>query len=159
MELTVVLAQKILSLAIYIVLGFFAVRGKALTYADSKALSTFVLCFLTPCAMLDAYRYTFSTGKPLGMGVSFAASMVVVAVFALLALALKKPLTAARAPGGHRVLPRRHDGPGIHVHDRHDPRQRRSQIYLLQRPRLAHHIRAADRLCHGGDFGAVRQCG
>ena len=87
-----VLAQKILSLAIYIALGFLAVRVKVLTFQDSKALSAFALYFLTPCAMLDAYQYTFSTEKLLGMGVSFAASLVVVLVFALLTAALRRPL-------------------------------------------------------------------
>ena len=40
MELTVILAQKIAGLAIYIALGFLAVRLKVLTFQDSKALST-----------------------------------------------------------------------------------------------------------------------
>ena len=92
MELTLVLAQKILSLAIYIALGFLAVRWKVLTIQDSKALSAFALYFLTPCAMLDAYQYTFSPEKLVGMGVSFAASMVVVLVFALLTMALRRPM-------------------------------------------------------------------
>ena len=91
-ELTVILAQKIAGLAIYIALGFLAVRLKVLTFQDSKALSTFALYFLVPCAMLDAYQYEFSMEKLVGMGVSFAASMVVVLVFALLTAALKKPM-------------------------------------------------------------------
>ena len=92
MELTLVLAQKILSLSIYIVLGFIAVRTKVLTFQDSKALSAFALYFLTPCAMLDAYQYEFSAAKLVGMGVSFAASLVVVAVFGALTLLLRRPL-------------------------------------------------------------------
>lgn len=92
MDFTLVLAQKIVSLAIYIALGFLAVRIKVLSFSDSKALSAFALYFLTPCAMLDAYQYDFSTEKLVGMGVSFAASMVVVVVFGLLTAALKKPL-------------------------------------------------------------------
>ena len=91
-ELTVILAQKIAGLAIYIALGFLAVRLKVLTFQDSKALSTFALYFLVPCAMLDAYQYEFSMEKLVGMGVSFAASMVVVLVFALLTAALRRPM-------------------------------------------------------------------
>ena len=78
MELTVILAQKIAGLAIYIALGFLAVQLKVLTFQDSKALSTFALYFLVPCAMLDAYQYEFSMEKLVGMGVSFAASLIVV---------------------------------------------------------------------------------
>ncbi len=92
MELTLVLAQKILSLSIYIALGFLAVRVKVLTFQDSKALSAFALYFLTPCAMLDAYQYEYSTAKLVGMGVSFAGALVVVAVFAALTLLLRRPL-------------------------------------------------------------------
>ena len=87
-----ILAQKILGLSIYIALGFLSVRLKVLTFADSKALSTFALYFLTPCAMLDAYQYDFSMEKLVGMGVSFVASMIAVAVFALLTASLRKPL-------------------------------------------------------------------
>ena len=92
MELTVILAQKIAGLAIYIALGFLAVRLKVLSFQDSKALSTVARYFLVPCAMLDAYQYEFSMEKLVGMGVSFAASMVVVLVFALLTAALRRPM-------------------------------------------------------------------
>ena len=54
MSFTLVLAQKVLSLAIYIALGFLAVRARVMSFSDSRALSAFALYFLTPCAMLDA---------------------------------------------------------------------------------------------------------
>lgn len=95
MSLTVVLAEKIAGLSIYIVLGFIAVRSGLMTYADSKALGKFALWFLTPCAMVNAFQYDFSAEKLAGMGVSLAGSLVVVAVFALLTAVLRKaaPLT------------------------------------------------------------------
>ena len=92
MSFTLVLAQKVLSLAIYIALGFLAVRVRVMSFSDSRALSAFALYFLTPCAMLDAYQYTFTMEKLVGMGVSFAASLIVVVVFAALTALLRKPL-------------------------------------------------------------------
>ena len=95
MSLTMVLAEKIAGLAIYILLGFIAVRSKLMTYADSKALSQFALWFLTPCAMIGAFQYAFSPEKLTGMGVSLIGSLIVVVVFAVLTAALRKvlPLT------------------------------------------------------------------
>lgn len=95
MSLTLVLAEKIAGLSIYIVLGFIAVRSKLMTYADSKALGQFALWFLTPCAMVNAFQYEFSAEKLAGMGVSLAGSLVVVVVFAVLTALLRKaaPLT------------------------------------------------------------------
>lgn len=95
MSLTMILAEKIAGLAIYIILGFIAVRSKLMTYADSKALSQFALWFLTPCAMIGAFQYAFSPEKLAGMGVSLIGSLIVVVVFAVLTAALRKvlPLT------------------------------------------------------------------
>ena len=95
MSLTLVLAEKIAGLSIYIILGFIAVRTKLMTYADSKALGQFALWFLTPCAMVNAFQYEFSAEKLAGMGVSLAGSLVVVVVFAVLTALLRKaaPLT------------------------------------------------------------------
>ena len=95
MSLTLVLAEKIAGLSIYIILGFIAVRTKLMTYADSKALGQFALWFLTPCAMVNAFQYEFSAEKLAGMGASLAGSLVVVVVFAVLTALLRKaaPLT------------------------------------------------------------------
>ena len=92
MSLTMVLAEKIAGLAIYIVLGFIAVRTKLMTYQDSKALSQFALWFLTPCAMINAFQYEFSPEKLAGMGVSLAGSLIVVVVFGLLTALLRRAL-------------------------------------------------------------------
>lgn len=95
MSLTMVIAQKVAGLAIYIALGFLAVRSKLMTYQDSKALGQFALWFLTPCAMVNAFQYEFSAAKLAGMGVSLVGSLIVVVVFALLTAALRRavPLT------------------------------------------------------------------
>ena len=92
MSLTMVLAEKIAGLAIYIALGFLAVRTKLMTYQDSKALSQFALWFLTPCAMINAFQYEFSAAKLAGMGVSLIGALIVVVVFALLTAALRRAL-------------------------------------------------------------------
>ena len=92
MSLTMILAEKIAGLAIYIILGFIAVRSKLMTYADSKALSQFALWFLTPCAMVGAFQYEFSPEKLAGMGVSLIGSLIVAVVFAALTAALRKAL-------------------------------------------------------------------
>ena len=86
MALTVALAQKIASLSILIFLGFLVVRLGVLKFEDSKALSTFGLYVVTPCAMLDAFQYPFSAEKLSGMGVSLLATLIVIVVFALLGL-------------------------------------------------------------------------
>ena len=95
MSLTLVLAEKIAGLTIYIALGFLAVRSKLMTYQDSKSLSQFALWFLTPCAMVNAFQYPFSPEKLSGLGISLLGSLIVVVVFALLTAALRRavPLT------------------------------------------------------------------
>ena len=90
MSLTLVLAEKIAGLTIYIALGFLAVRSKLMTYQDSKALGQFALWFLTPCAMVNAFQYPFSPEKLAGLGVSLLGSLIVVVVFALLTAALRR---------------------------------------------------------------------
>ena len=92
MELTLVLAQKIGGLAIIILLGFLAVRLKILKFDDAGPLNKFALYFLTPCAMLDAYQYEFSMDKLAGMGISLLASLIVVVVFTVLTILIKKPM-------------------------------------------------------------------
>ena len=90
MSLTLVLAEKIAGLTIYIALGFLAVRSKLMTYQDSKALGQFALWFLTPCAMVNAFQYPFSPEKLSGLGISLLGSLIVVVVFALLTAALRR---------------------------------------------------------------------
>ena len=90
MSLTLVLAEKIAGLTIYIALGFLSVRSKLMTYQDSKALGQFALWFLTPCAMVNAFQYPFSPEKLAGLGVSLLGSLIVVVVFALLTAALRR---------------------------------------------------------------------
>lgn len=92
MEFTLVLAQKIAGLAIIIALGFLAVRLKILKFDDAGPLNKFALYYLTPCAMLDAYQYEFSMDKLAGMGISLLATLVVVAAFTVLTMAIRQPL-------------------------------------------------------------------
>lgn len=91
-SLSLALLEKIGSLSIYIILGFIAVRCKVMKYEDSKAISSFALYFVTPCAMLDAFQYEYSSSKLLGMGISMLGVLVVCVVFAVLTVLLRKPL-------------------------------------------------------------------
>lgn len=91
-SLAFALLEKIGALSIYIVLGFIAVRFKIMKYDDSKAISAFALYFVTPCAMLDAFQYEYSSEKLLGMGIALLGVLIVCAVFGVLSAVLKKPL-------------------------------------------------------------------
>lgn len=91
MSLAAALLEKIGSFFISILLGFIAVRSHALEFEDSKVLSRFALYIVTPCAMLDAFQYEFSTGKLMGLGIAMLGVLLATAAFALLAKLLTGP--------------------------------------------------------------------
>lgn len=84
MALAAALFEKIVVYAIFIIIGFFAVRLHVMTFEDSKVLSRFALYFLTPCAMFDAFQYEFSMDRLTGMGIAAAGVLLCVLAFALL---------------------------------------------------------------------------
>lgn len=87
--ISVILAQKILSLFLILLLGYALVRLKVLKAQDSRILSLLTLYGLMPCAILMAFQVDFTSEVRTGLLLSVAGAVLAYVVFFLLGSALK----------------------------------------------------------------------
>ena len=92
MNFAFVLAEKIAGLSIIILIGFLFVRLHVMRLEDSGPLNQFALLVLTPCAMLNAFQFEFSSEKLAGIGICLLAILIVMLLFGVLTALLRKPL-------------------------------------------------------------------
>ena len=92
MELSLLLAEKIASLAFIMLCGFVIVRLGLLKGEDSRYLSIINVYIIIPSVIINAFQSSFTEDKLSGLGVTVIAAFIVHAIFILLNWALKKPL-------------------------------------------------------------------
>lgn len=92
MELSLLLASKILELFLITFIGFIAVKKRILKVEDSKVLSLISLYIVCPCTIINAFQIEFTQDKLMGLILSFVAAALSELLFYLLTKVLKKPL-------------------------------------------------------------------
>lgn len=92
MELSLLLAQKILELFMIVFVGYFVVKKGLLKGEDSKVLSLMCLYIVCPCTIINAFQIEFTEDKLKGLILSLVAACLSVLIFYILTKILKKPL-------------------------------------------------------------------
>lgn len=77
MELSWLLMQKILSMALMVMLGFVATKKKVLKEEDTTPLSAICLYLVCPCMLISAFQMEFSVDKVWNLLLVTAAAIVV----------------------------------------------------------------------------------
>lgn len=85
-----ILTQKILSLAIIMLMGTMLVRFRVLRSEDSKVLSTMSLYLIMPCMILSAFQVDYTEEVKNGLILVFFAASVILAFLILMGFFLKK---------------------------------------------------------------------
>ena len=92
MELSLLLANKILELFLIVLIGMIVVKKGILKSEDGKVLSLISLYIVTPCTIFNAFQIEFTPDKFKGLILSFVAAAISVLIFYILTRILKKPL-------------------------------------------------------------------
>ena len=92
MELSLLLAQKILELFLIVLVGYIIVAKKILKSEDGRVLSLVCLYVVTPCTIFNAFQIDFTPDKLKGLILSFVAASISVLIFYLITKFIKKPL-------------------------------------------------------------------
>ncbi len=90
--LSLILAKKIFSLFIIMIMSMALVRFKILKAADSKIMSILLLYLFFPCVILESFQIDFTPEIQHGMLLSTGAAVVVQALLLFMGVALKKTL-------------------------------------------------------------------
>lgn len=90
--LSLILAKKIFSLFIIMIMSMALVRLKILKAADSKIMSILLLYLFFPCVILESFQIDFTPEIQHGMLLSTGAAVVVQALLLFMGVALKKTL-------------------------------------------------------------------
>ncbi len=90
MEITILLVQQILQLAIMILVGFLIVKCGILKVSDSRVLSALALYVVTPCVIINAFQIKMEADIVQGLVFAFAASLILQAVLLALSYLLAK---------------------------------------------------------------------
>ncbi len=90
--LSLILAKKIFSLFIIMIMSMALVRFKILKAADSKIMSILLLYLFFPCVILESFQINFTPEIQHGMLLSTGAAVVVQALLLFMGVALKKTL-------------------------------------------------------------------
>lgn len=77
MTVSLILAKKIVSLLLMLLMGVVLVRLKLLKSEDSRSLSVLSLYLITPCLNLAAFQVQYSTAVRNGLALAFAAALIV----------------------------------------------------------------------------------
>lgn len=90
--LSIILANKIFSLFLIMLLSMLMVRMKAVKTEDSKIISILLLYLFFPCVIIDAFQVDFTEGVKQGLLLSTGAAIVVELLLLGVGLLLKKAL-------------------------------------------------------------------
>lgn len=76
MELSLILLQQILVIALMILFGFVAGKAKIMTLENSATISKLVLYIVAPCMTISALQLDYSMEKALGFGLAVVCAIV-----------------------------------------------------------------------------------
>lgn len=81
MEISILLASKILSMLLACLIGYIVVKIKVLPYEGADVISKLLLFVCTPCALVNAYQIDFSKDKAMGLLIALVLSALVHILF------------------------------------------------------------------------------
>lgn len=87
-----ILAKKILSLFLMMVMGAILVRAKVIRVEDSKSISIISLYLITPCAIFSAFQIEYTPQILQGLILAAAAALILHILMILMTKVLEKPL-------------------------------------------------------------------
>ncbi len=87
-----ILAKKILSLFLMMVMGAILVRAKVIRVEDSKSISIISLYLITPCAIFSAFQIEYTPQILQGLILAAAAALILHILMILMTKGLEKPL-------------------------------------------------------------------
>lgn len=90
MELSILLARQIFSMALMMMAGFAAARARILPEDAGKTLSSIVMFVLCPCMIFGAFQMDYSHEKLIGLIIGVAAAVLVHILYIPLSLLMAK---------------------------------------------------------------------
>lgn len=90
MELSLLLGQQIIVIAVMIVIGFSAGKAKLIDMATSEQLARVVLYVICPCMFIDAFQQEFSINRLRGLILSLVAAVLAHIMLIVLAKAVSR---------------------------------------------------------------------
>ena len=87
-----ILAKKILSLFLMMVMGAILVRAKVIRVEDSQSISIISLYLITPCAIFSAFQIEYTPQILQGLILAGAAALILHILMILMTKVLEKPL-------------------------------------------------------------------
>lgn len=90
MDLSLLLAQQIISMFIMLIFGFLLVKFKLLKAEDSKILSILLLYVIAPCTIINSFLIQYTNEKLVGLGIAFLGTIIVHIIFIPLTIVLNK---------------------------------------------------------------------
>ncbi len=91
MELSYLLMQSILSMAVMVLMGWAGVKSGVLKLEDSRVVAALSLYIVCPCMMLSAFQVEFSPQKLHGLLLALAAAILIHGVYILFTRLLAGP--------------------------------------------------------------------
>lgn len=92
MELSLLLMEQIVSMALMVLMGFVLVKTGHLKSSDGRVLSVLTVYIICPCVIIDSFQIEFSQEKLHGLVVAFVAALTAQLVLILLGHFLRKPM-------------------------------------------------------------------
>lgn len=113
MELSYLLMEQIVSMALMVIMGFTLVKVKVLRSEQSNVLSAVTIYLICPCMIVSAFQIEYSADKLRGLIVAFVAATVGQLVMILLGHLLRRPLKLSAVEcasiiysnGGNLIIP------------------------------------------------------
>lgn len=92
MELSILLAEQIISMFLYVAAGYASVKAGLFRSEDSKVLSNMMVYICSPCMIIYSFQIELSKDKIQGLLLAIAASVLVHALFIAGTAVLRRPL-------------------------------------------------------------------
>lgn len=92
MELSILLAEQIISMFLYVAAGYASVKAGLFKSEDSKVLSNMMVYICSPCMIIYSFQIELSKDKVQGLLLAIAAAVLVHALFIIGTALLRKPL-------------------------------------------------------------------
>ncbi len=92
MAISLALARQIASMLLIVLFGFLAIRLKALTAENGKAITKVVIYVAAPCCFVASFQLDYSPEKLSGLLLAFICALVAHVLFIILTKLMQRPL-------------------------------------------------------------------
>lgn len=100
MELSFLLLQQIISMALMVLMGYVLVKTRCLKSSDSHVLSALTVYVICPCMIISSFQIEYSAEKLHGLLAALGAAVIAQFCLILLGWLLKKPLHLSPVENG-----------------------------------------------------------